>query len=169
MMVVPAAVFYIGQRQCSRRCGREYSPVVPTALRFVTHGDFRLDTHVGDANSSLAIPSKDELPYFVRQTPSGLYSNYPAGMTTFAIPVVAVSHVLGADWQRPATAGRIEKSTGAWLAAASVGLFYLICLRLSPPGPATVCTVLVAVASSVFSTASRTCRNKAALCSGRCC
>ena len=155
VVVVPAAVFYLGSGSVPGAAYGDTSPVIPTAVRFVTRGDFRLDAHVGDPHSPLAIRSRDQLPYYVRATPFGVYSNYPAGMTTFAIPVTAISQLLGAEWQRPGVPGRIEKWTGAWLAAASVGLFYLISLRLAPPVPATVCTALVGLASSVFSTASQ--------------
>lgn len=155
LVVIPAAVLYLGSGNVPGAAHGDTSPVIPTAVRFVTKGDFRLDAHVGDPCSPLAIRSEDQLPYYVRATPSGLYSSYPAGMTTFAIPVVAVSQLLGTNWHRSAVPGRIEKWTGAWLSAASLGLFYLICLRLVSPAPATVCAVLMGAASSLFSTTSQ--------------
>ena len=60
--------------------------VMPTASSLVPLGDWNLDEFFSSQEKQL-------LPYFVRQTPQGVYSNYPAGMVTFAVPIAGAGAI----------------------------------------------------------------------------
>src|SRR5262249_8369143 len=94
----------------------------------------------------------DALPHFAIDTPAGVRSSYPSGMTLFALPSAAAARVLGADWNDVGVHARLEKWTAAWVAAACLGLFFLIALHLAAPRPALAASLLLAVGSVMFTT-----------------
>src|SRR6516225_3955473 len=71
-------------------------PVIPTTISVVTEHNWTLDEfcHVG---SYMTPKGADRLPYFLQRTKAGVVSNYPAGMVSFALPIVALSRVMGAE------------------------------------------------------------------------
>src|SRR5262249_15471116 len=97
-------------------------------------------------------PEHPGLQYFLIQTPHGVYSSYPAGMVLFAVPMVATARLAGADLTNHGVLIRLEKWTAAWLAALSLGLFFLTALRLAEPRPAALTTLFLGGASAMFST-----------------
>lgn len=142
-VVVPTTLCYLAN---NRTMGSgDTIMVVPTALSLIRQGDWNLDEYV-------AGPTDGTLPYFLRRTANGIYSSYPAGVVVFAVPVVAAARVAGADLRDPALHARLQKWTAAWTTAASMGLFFLLTLRLVPPAPALAVTFLVGLASAVYST-----------------
>jgi chromate transport protein ChrA len=124
-------------------------PVILTAARLVTGGDLELSEFVPPPES--AAPA-GRVPYYLRRTPAGVYSNYPAGMLQFALPVALIARCLGADLQASQVHERLEKWTASWLAAACLGLFFLLALHLADPAPAAMVTLLLAVGSVMFTT-----------------
>jgi hypothetical protein len=126
-------------------------PVIPTAISVVTEHDWQLDEfcHVG---SYLTPKGADHLPYFLQRTKAGIVSNYPAGIVPFALPIVALSRVVGAELGDSKVHFRLEKLGAVTVAGLSSGLFFLIALRLARPSAAAATTALLAVASGMFST-----------------
>src|SRR5262249_11171244 len=92
------------------------------------------------------------LPYFLSSTHGGIYSAYPSGMLTFAVPVAAVSRVLRTDFDQPGVRDRLEKWTAAWVACGCLALFFLLALHRVGPAPAWVMTALLASGSVLYST-----------------
>ncbi len=73
-------------------------------------------------------------------------------MVSFALPVVALSKLVGGRIEEPVVQERLEKLTASAVAAVSLGIFFLIVLLLVPPIPALVTTWILAVSSGLFST-----------------
>jgi hypothetical protein len=126
-------------------------PVIPTTISVLTEHNWELDEfcHVG---SYMTPKGPDHLPYFLQRTEAGIVSNYPAGMVPFALPVVALSRVVGAELSNRKVHFRLEKLGAVTVAALSSGLFFLIALRLAPPSAAAATTALLVAASGMFST-----------------
>jgi hypothetical protein len=74
-------------------------------------------------------------------------------MVPFAVPVVATARLLGTDLTHHHVLGRLEKWTAAWVAALSLGLFFLTARELSDARSAAVASLILAV-GSVFATTS---------------
>jgi hypothetical protein len=124
-------------------------PVILTAASLVTDGDMELSKFAPLPDGA---GPREGLPYYLRRTPGGVYSNYPAGMLQFALPVALLARCLGADLRASAVHERLEKWTASWLAAACLGLFFLLALHLTDPAPAAIVTLLLAVGSVLFTT-----------------
>jgi hypothetical protein len=127
-------------------------PAVLTAAELVTHGDSNLTEDAKTYSARRLYADDGELPHFVMSTPTGIHSGYPSGMAPFALPVTAAARLLHADLSDIGVHARLEKWTAAWLAAACVGLFFLITLHLAAPKPALAATFMLAVGSVMFST-----------------
>jgi hypothetical protein len=127
-------------------------PVIPTACGLLSDGSWGLGAFVGEAPDAYRVPENDGLPYCALRTEDGVYSSYPAGMVQFALPVVALARLAGADAAGAKVQPRLEKWTAAWVAAAALGLFFLVALRLAGPLPALLTTLLLASGSVMFST-----------------
>jgi hypothetical protein len=153
--VLPAALLFLSTH---RTLGFGDSwPVVPAACSLVCEGNVELSEYVAAAPAGYSQESNGGLPYSVEAHPDGIYSRYPSGMLAFAVPVAAGARLTGAtlpNTNRAKRLERLEKWTAVWVAAASVGLFFLIALRLSEPGPALCTTALLASGSVFFSTVS---------------
>jgi hypothetical protein len=151
-VVIPAAFFFLSN---AKKVGWGDSwPVVPTACSLVRAGDADLDEYL-DGSVDWARPRPGALPYFAAGRDGRAYSSYPAGMVPFALPVVAAARLAGADLDSPRVRERLEKWTAAWVAAASLGLFFLTALHLAGPPAAFACTLLLATGSALFSTAAQ--------------
>lgn len=151
LVVLPALLFNLASNHLAG--GGDSTPALPTAVRFLTHGDFRLDDYYHACLASGGLSPAEGIPYYLRATPHGIYSNYPVGMTLLALPFTAASQLLRTEWERPQTLPRLEKWIAAWITAAVLGLFFLIALHLLPAAPALALTALLACGSSVFSSA----------------
>ncbi len=143
--VLPTALVYLFE---DRTLGAlDTVPVIPTAASLVIEGNWDLNEYLPAGVTS------EQLPYCVQQRATGIYSSYPAGMVQFALPVVALAHLAGADLSLRPVAVRLEKWTAAWVASWSIGLFLLIALHLTDRESALVAAGLLALASAMFSTA----------------
>jgi hypothetical protein len=127
-------------------------PVIPTASSLTSSGSWALDAYIGQAPAAYSQVISSDLPYSTIRVPKGIYSGYPSGMVPFAVPVTAIARLTGADLYSPKVQKHLEKWVASWVAALSVGLFFLIALRLAPPAPAYVATILLASGSVLFST-----------------
>ncbi len=96
-------------------------------------------------------PSHAQYPYFLGCTPRGVYSSYPMGMIVVALPFTLAVRVLGGN-ARAISALRTQKWAAAWMAAVTVGLFFILALCLGKANVALLVTALVALGSAVFST-----------------
>lgn len=88
------------------------------------------------------------------------YSGYPIGaplaVTPLYIPWAAAAKLW--SWNTPrlaAVAAILEKISASMVAALSVALFYLLCLRLTPPHLALLVTLAYAFGASTWSTSSQ--------------
>jgi hypothetical protein len=127
-------------------------PAVLTASSIVSEGRCEL-SKVALVYAKFGLFTADEqMPYFCRRTDTGIHSSYPLGMVPFVLPVAAAAHLLGADLDHPHVHDRVEKWTSAWLAALSLGLFFLLVLHLAPLIPAWMTTLILAVGSVMFTT-----------------
>lgn len=126
-------------------------PVIPEACSLTTAGTWALDHYVDKAPASYALESNGNLPYGTERLPAGIYSSYPSGMVPFALPATGVARLLGADLGAPKVHKHLEKWVASWVAACSVGLFFMIALRLAGPVPALTATGFLATGSVMFS------------------
>jgi len=150
-VVLPAAVFFmIGEHGVSSGDSR---PAVLTACSLVTEGNWEIGEFVDDyVAQGLFLEKPGQPPYFFRRTEHGVYSFYPAGMVFFALPTTVLARAAGADLTNPKVHHHIERWTSAWIAAACLGLFFLVGLHVAAPWPVSSVTVLLAVGSVLFST-----------------
>lgn len=150
-VVLPAAVFFmIGEHGISSGDSR---PAALTACSLVAEGNWELGEFVdGYVERRLFVETPGQPPYFFRSTPHGVYSAYPSGMVVFALPAAMLARASGADLKEPKVHHHIERWTAAWVAAACLGLFFLIGLHVAAPAPVGIVTVLLAVGSVMFST-----------------
>lgn len=118
-------------------------PVLMTAASLLNDGNWEL---------SEFLPSAGGIQYYLTQTPEGIYSSYPAGMLSFALPLATVSKVVGGRIEMPRVRDRIEKLAASLLAATSLGLFLLVALHVVPFKPAALMALFLAVGSAMFST-----------------
>ncbi len=149
-VVLPSAILFLAN---SRNMGvSDTWPVIPTACSLVTEGTLDLDDQIAAALPVYTLVSATDVPCCTIRVGGHIISGYPSGMVSFALPVVALARLVGADLHSPRTHERLEKFTAAWVAAGSVGLFFLLALHLTKPTPALVSTLLLAVGSALFST-----------------
>jgi hypothetical protein len=141
---LPAAFLYLFDDRVMNAV--DTMALLPTAVSLVREGNWDLDEYV-----PRGLPDK-QMPVFYRRSGKHIYANWPVGMVQFAAPVTAVAHAAGADLTRDEVYLRLEKWTAAWLAALSVGLFFLLALHLAPPAPALACTLVLATGSTMYST-----------------
>jgi hypothetical protein len=127
-------------------------PVTVTAASLLTEGNFDVGWYVNAVAAADPKCAAAGLPYFVQATKTGLHSSYPAGMMQFAVPVLAVSRLVGAELHDLQVHCRLEKWTAAWVGGACLGLFFLIALHLVPPAESLVVTAVLATGSVMFST-----------------
>lgn len=93
--------------------------------------------------------------YWLRCTSEGAYSAYPAGMVFFALPVAVVSLLVRGDLRNATVQWRLQKWTGAWIAAISVTLFLLISLHFVSLPAAFLTTLFLSLGSALLSTVSQ--------------
>ncbi len=151
MVVAPALLVFLSNNRVVAIA--DTCPVVPTAVTLLTEGNTNLDEFVR-RDSWWLDPGlqTNGRPYFLESHANHLYSAYPSGMVSFALPVVAISKLMGGRIEEPIVQERLEKLTASAVAAVSLGIFFLIVLLLVPPIPALVTTWILAVSSGMFST-----------------
>jgi hypothetical protein len=125
-------------------------PVMLQAVSLVRHGRWEVSEFVRCYKGSTYSPD-GRLPYFLRQERGGVYSAYPSGMVTFAVPVAAAARALGANLDSTRVRDRLEKWTACWVACGCLALFFLLALHRVGPAPAWVMTALLAGGSVMYS------------------
>jgi hypothetical protein len=150
-VVLPAGAFFlIGEHGVSSGDSR---PAVLTACSLVQEGNWEIGEFVDSyVAQGLFLEHPGEPPYFFRQTEHGVYSFYPSGMVVFAMPATLLARASGADLSNPKVHHHIERWTAAWIAAACLGLFFLVGLHVATPAPVTGVTLLLGIGSVMFST-----------------
>jgi hypothetical protein len=149
-VVLPAALLLL-TREYSITSG-DSKPVILQAASLAMEGNWELSEYAAAYAPYYPSPGDRDLPYFCRRTPSGIYSSYPGGMVVFALPMALTARLVGADLTDLGVHGRLEKWTAAWVAAACLGLFFLLALHLARPEPAWMATLLLATGSAIFTT-----------------
>ena len=130
-------------------------PVVPTAISLITQGNWELGEYMGTGLRRVNLLDRQgRVPLCFQVRPRGIYSSYPAGMVPFAVVVAAISASFDANLDSVEVHRHLEKMTASIVSAASIGLFFLIALRLAPARSAWVSTAILAVSSGMFSTVS---------------
>ncbi|HLJ93714.1 MAG TPA: hypothetical protein VKU02_11045 [Gemmataceae bacterium] len=127
-------------------------PAVLTASALVTEGHADIGQLVGRYSQLGMFAMDGGMPYFCRQTNAGVVSSYPLGMVPFVLPVAAAARVFGADLDLPHVHDRLEKWTAAWIAAFSLGLFFLLALHVAEVQPAWMATWILGTGSVFFTT-----------------
>jgi hypothetical protein len=151
LVALPCAAFYLSS---GRTLGEgDTAPVVMAADALLRTGDPEIGRFF-EGPESRRWP-QGWLPYYARQTDRGVYSNYPAGMTAFALPVVAAGRLLGADPYDWRVAAVEEKLAATLTASAAAAMFFLIALHLVRAGPALAVTAVFGLGSGMACTVSQ--------------
>jgi hypothetical protein len=150
LAALPALLLFLANGK-SRGTGDTW-PVAPTACGLVSRGTFDLSWALAAAPPAYRVGGDDGLPYCALRRGDAVYSSYPSGVVPFALPAAAVACLAGADPASLRVLDAVEKLTAATLAAATLGLFFLLALHLAPAGPALAVTALLGAASAVWST-----------------
>ncbi|MHB1422985.1 MAG: hypothetical protein ACYC3I_07285 [Gemmataceae bacterium] len=150
LIVVPAGLFFLSQ-------GRplmtgDSKPITLIASALVSNGTTDLSAFVPEYAPVYRPAPTAELPYFCVRTATGIHSCYHSGMFVFALPQAALARLLGADLSRGGVQDRMEKGVASWLAAACLGLFFLLALHRVDAASAAWMTLFLAVGSGLCST-----------------
>ncbi|MEX1118039.1 MAG: hypothetical protein WEB60_04515 [Terrimicrobiaceae bacterium] len=140
-VVIPTFVFY--NIKSSLHGSGDSQPVLMIAASLLNEGNLELSEY---------LTTEGEIPYYLTETSTGIYSSYPAGMLGFALPLATASKIVGAKIEMPRVRNRIEKLTASIVVAASLGLFLLIALHIVPVKAAGLTTLFLGVGSAMFST-----------------
>jgi hypothetical protein len=150
LVVLPTALFFLAQPRPIRT--GDSKPVTMIATSLVCEGSSDLTPFVVVWRPTNYFNAAQELPYFFLPTPSGIYSHYPSGMVVFALPAAALARLLGADLYSISTQDHLEKTIASVLAAACLGLFFLLALHVADARSAWLTTLLLAVGSALCTT-----------------
>lgn len=150
LVVLPDACFLMLRDQGIQ--SGDSRPVVLTATSLVRRQSMELAPFAESYTRLRLFTAGDDPPYFFLYRPGGVYSRYPSGMVPFALPIVATGRLLGADLDAPTIHERLEKLTAACVAAACLGLFFLLALHIVEVRAALTTTWLLAIGSVMFST-----------------
>ncbi len=150
LVVLPAGLFFLSQ-------GRplmtgDSKPITLIASTLVRNGTTDLRDFAPLYAPVYHIPPANDLPYFFLRTPAGVHSCYHGGMAVFAVPAAALARLLGADLDDGGVQDRMEKGVASWLAAACLGLFFVLALHLADARSAGLMTLLLATGSGLCST-----------------
>jgi hypothetical protein len=150
LIVLPAGLFFLSQ-------GRplmtgDSKPITLIASALVRDGTTDLSAFAASYAPVYHVPPHDDLPYFCQRSADSVYSCYHAGMVVFALPSAALARMLGADLASGGAQDRMEKGVASWLAAACLGLFFLLALHRTDARSAGLMTLLLATGSGVCST-----------------
>ena len=149
-VVIPAALLDLSNNATVP--SDDTSPVIPTAIRWLTReGPSLEDLHRAGRWRHLG-PVAQGLPYCLRRTVAGVVSAYPVGMVPLALPVVGLARVVGADFRDLGVHQRLEKLAATAIGSSSLGLFFLIALRLAPPRTALAMSAVLSASSGMLST-----------------
>jgi hypothetical protein len=150
LIVLPAGLFFLSQ-------GRplmtgDSKPITLIASSLVLDGATDISAFLPEyAPVYRPVPGMD-LPYFCVRTATGVYSSYASGTFVFALPSAAMARLFGTDLLSGGVQDRMEKGVASWLAAACLGLFFLLSLHLVDAGSAAWMTLFLATGSGLCST-----------------
>jgi hypothetical protein len=150
LIVLPAGVFFLTNPRPLMT--GDSKPIALIASGLVRNGTTELSSYTPLYAPLYHVPWAPDMPYFCLRTASGLYSSYPSGMCVFAVPPAALARLFAADLTDGGVLDRLEKSVASWLAAACLGLFFLLALHLTDARTAGLMTVLLAIGSGLCST-----------------
>lgn len=150
LIVLPAAAFFLTNPRPLMT--GDSKPIALIASNLVLNGTTELTAYAPLYAPVYHVPWAADLPYFCFPTVSGLYSSYPSGMCVFAVPQAAVARLLGADLTAGSVLDHLEKNVASYLAAACLGLFFLLALHLTDARSAGVMALLLALGSGLCST-----------------
>jgi hypothetical protein len=150
LVVLPAGLFFLANTRPIMT--GDSKPVTMTASSLVCERTNDLSAFAAIYRAENYFNAARELPYFFLETATGIYSHYPSGMIVFAVPPAALARLLGADLHRISTQDHLEKGVASWLAAACLGLFFLLALHVVDARSAWLTTLLLAVGSAFCST-----------------
>jgi hypothetical protein len=150
LIVLPAGLFFLLQ-------GRplmtgDSKPITLIASALVGKGSTDLRAFLPEYASVYRPAATVNLPYFCMRTAAGVHSCYSSGMFVFAVPSAALARLLGADLLSGGVQDRMEKGVASWLAAACLGLFFLLALHLVDAASAAWMTLFLATGSGLCST-----------------
>jgi hypothetical protein len=150
LIVLPAGLFFLSQ-------GRplmtgDSKPITLIASALVLDGNTDISAFLPEYAPVYRPAPGMDLPYFCVRTATGVHSSYASGMFVFALPSAALARLLGADLLSGGVQDRMEKGVASWLAAACLGLFFLLALHLVDAGSAAWMTLLLATGSGLCST-----------------
>ena len=148
LLVIPSLILYLANGVSITTF--DNLPVNLTATSLVLDGT--ADVSVSNEAWKNGRCASAQLSYSLQCRPNGVYSNYPAGMLVFALPVFEISHWVGGDLRNGLTQWRLAKWTGAWLTALSVGMLFLVLLEITTLPAACWAAVLLACGSAMIST-----------------
>lgn len=150
LIVLPAGLFFLSQGRPI--CTGDSKPIALTACGLVRNGSSDLAAFAPLYAPVYRIWPTDDLPYFCVRTATGVHSFYHSGMVVFALPHALLTRLLGADLGDGGVHDRMEKSVASWLAAACLGLFFLLALPVTDAATAGLMTLLLATGSGLCST-----------------
>ena len=150
LIVLPAGLFFLTQTHPIMT--GDSKPITLTACSLVRDGTSDLTAFAEHYGVENHFNAPDQLPYFLRHTATGIHSSYHSGMVVFAIPSAALARLLGARLNEINAQNHLEKGIASWLAAACLGLFFLLALHVVDARTAGLVTLLLAVGSALCST-----------------
>ncbi len=150
LIVLPAGLFFLAQTRPIMT--GDSKPVTLTACSLVCHGTSDLSAFADLYAAENHFNCPGELPYFLRRTATGIHSSYHSGTIIFAVPSAALARLLEARLNEINAQNHLEKGVASWLAAACLGLFFLVALHLVDARTAGLVTLLLAVGSALCST-----------------
>jgi hypothetical protein len=150
LVFLPAGLFYLSNPRPIMT--GDSKPITLIASSLVRNGSTDVGAYASHYAPFYHFPGQPDLPYFFIKTTDGIHSSYPSGMCLFALPSAAAARLLAVDLSRGGVQDHMEKDVASWLAAACVGLFFLIALHLTDARSAGLTTLLLTVGSGVCST-----------------
>jgi hypothetical protein len=150
LVVLPAGLFFLSQTRPIMT--GDSKPITLTACSLVCDGTSDLGAFAALYGAENHFNRPGELPYFLVRTATGIHSSYHAGTIVFALPPAALARLLGARLNEINAQNHLEKGIASWLAAACLGLFFLLALHVVDARTAGLVTLLLAVGSALCST-----------------
>jgi hypothetical protein len=150
LIVLPSGLFFLTQTRPIMT--GDSKPITLMACSLVRDGTSDLSAFAALYGAENHFNRPDELPYFLRRTATGIHSSYHTGTFVFALPSAVLARLLGARLNEINAQNHLEKGIASWLAAACLGLFFLLALHIVDARTAGVVTVLLAVGSALCST-----------------
>jgi hypothetical protein len=110
LVVLPSALLFLSNN--GRLGAGDSWPVIPTACSLVQHGHWDVDEYLWIVADYPTLEGQD-VPYCTTRRGEHVYADYPQGMVVFAVTVVAVARLVGADLSSSAVHNLLEKWTAA--------------------------------------------------------